>query len=172
MTDHRKTNAMKTAALLAVLALGVAGSAVAQTTPPPAPPAAPYSSHIVTLAEAKTVAAAAEAEARKNGWTMVITVVEPNTALVLAQKMDGAQYGSNDVARKKAETSANFRRPSSYFQEAVKSGTLNSIFTGAMALEGGELLLVDGKIIGAIGVSGGSAAQDGIVARAGAAVLK
>ena len=57
-------------------------------------------------------------------------------------------------------------------QEAVKSGTLNAIFTGATAVEGGELLLVDGKIIGAIGVSGGSAAQDGQVARAGAAVLK
>ncbi len=172
MTGHRKTNAMKTAALLAVLALGVAGSAVAQTAPPPASPAAPYSTRIVTLAEAKTVAAAAEAEARKNGWTMVITVVEPNTALVLAQKMDGTQYGSNEVALKKAQTSANFRRPSSYFQDAVKSGTLNAIFTGAMALEGGELLLVDGKIIGAIGVSGGSAAQDGIVARAGVAALK
>lgn len=174
MTGHRKTNAMKTAALLAVLALGVAGSAVAQTAPQPAPapPAAPYSNRIITLAEAKTVAAAAEAEARKNGWTMVIVVVEPNTALVLAEKMDGTQYGSNDVARKKAETAASFRRPSSYFQEAVKSGTLNAIFTGAMALEGGELLLVDGKIVGAIGVSGGSAVQDGIVARAGVAALK
>ena len=103
---------------------------------------------------------------------MVIVVLEPNGAPVFSEKMDGTQYGSNEVALKKAQTSANFRRPSSYFQEAVKSGTLNSIFTGATAVEGGELLLVDGKIVGSIGVSGGSAAQDGIVARAGVAALK
>jgi glc operon protein GlcG len=163
---------MKTFALIAAGLTLVSGSAFAQTAPAPAPPAAPYSSHIVTLAEAKTAVAAAEAEARKNGWTMVIVVLEPNGQPVMSEKMDGTQYGSNEVALKKAQTSANFRRPSSYFQEAVKAGTLNSIFTGAMALEGGELLLVDGKIIGAIGVSGGSAVQDGQVARAGAAAIK
>jgi len=123
-------------------------------------------------AEAKTVAAAAEAEARKNGWTMVIVVLESNGQPVFAEKMDGTQYGSNEVALKKAQTAANFRRPSSYFQEQVKSGTLNPIFTGATAVEGGELLLVDGKIIGSIGVSGGASAQDGVVARAGVAALK
>jgi glc operon protein GlcG len=78
--------------------------------PPAAPPAPPYG-RSVTLAEAKVAVAAAEAEARKQGWSMVIVVVEPNGALVLSQKMDGAQYGSNDVARRKAETSASFRRP-------------------------------------------------------------
>ncbi len=103
---------------------------------------------------------------------MVIVVVEPNGALVFSEKMDGAQYGSNDVARRKAETSASFRRPTAYFQEAVKGGTLNAIFTGALAIEGGELLIVDGKIVGAIGASGGSGAQDGQVARVGAAALK
>jgi len=118
------------------------------------------------------VVAAAEAEARKNGWTMVIVILESNGQQVFAEKMDGTQYGSNEVALKKAHTSANFRRPTSYFQDAVKAGTLNSIFTGATAVEGGELLLVDGKIIGSIGVSGGSGAQDGQVARAGAAALK
>ena len=157
----------KTFALIAAGLSLAGGSALAQATPAPAPaPQPPYSAHIVTLAEAKAVAAAAEAEMRKNGWTMVITVIEPNG------QTDGTQYGSIEVARKKAETAANFRRPSSYFQEAVKSGTLNSIFTGATAVEGGELLLVDGKVIGAIGVSGGSGAQDGQVARAGAAALK
>ncbi len=90
---------------------------------------------------------------------MVIVVVEPNGALVFSEKMDGAQYGSNDVARRKAETSASFRRPTAYFQEAVKGGTLNAIFTGALAIEGGELLIVDGKIAGAIGASGGSGAS-------------
>jgi glc operon protein GlcG len=124
---------MKTFALIAAGLTLVGGSALAQTAPAPAPPAAPYSSHIVSLAEAKTAVAAAEAEARKNGWTMVIVVLEPNGQPVMSEKMDGTQYGSNEVALKKAQTSANFRRPSSYFQEAVKAGTLNSIFTGAMA---------------------------------------
>jgi uncharacterized protein GlcG (DUF336 family) len=166
---------------LALIAAGLVltgGSALAQTaapapTPAPAPaPQPPYSSRVVTLAEAKTVVAAAEAEARKNGWTMVIVILESNGQQVFAEKMDGTQYGSNEVALKKAHTSANFRRPTSYFQDAVKAGTLNSIFTGATAVEGGELLLVDGKIVGSIGVSGGSGAQDGQVARAGAAALK
>ncbi len=162
----------KTLALIAAGLSLAGGSALAQTAAPAPVPQPPYSAHIVTLAEAKVAAAAAEAEMRKNGWTMVITVIEPNGQPVFFEKTDGTQYGSVEVARKKAETAANFRRPTSYFQEAVKSGTLNSIFTGATAVEGGELLLVDGKIIGAIGVSGGSGAQDGQVARAGAAALK
>jgi glc operon protein GlcG len=172
MIRSKETTAMKktSAAILAVLALSTGAPAFAQTAPPP--PAAPYSGRVITLAEAKAVTAAAEAEARKNGWTMVIVVLESNGQPVLSEKMDGTQYGSNEVALKKAQTSANFRRPTYYFQEAVKSGTLNSIFTGATAVEGGELLLVDGKIVGSIGVSGGSAAQDGLVARAGVAVLK
>ena len=167
---------MKTsAALLAVLALAVAAPAMAQTAPTAAtaaPPVYPPYGRSITLAEAKLAVAAAEAEARRNGWNMVITVVEPNGALVLSEKMDGAQYGSNDVARRKAETSANFRRPTSFFQDAVKGGTLNAIFTGALAIEGGELLIIDNKVAGAIGVSGGSGAQDGQVARAAAAAVK
>ncbi|MBO9557099.1 MAG: heme-binding protein [Caulobacter sp.] len=161
-------------AALTLAAALTAGSALAQTAAPAsnAPPPAPPYGRSVTLAEAKVAAAAAEAEARKQGWSMVITVVEPSGALVFTEKMDGAQYGSIDVARRKAETSANFRRPTSYFQEAVKGGTLNAIFTGALAIDGGELLIVDGKIAGAIGVSGGSGAQDGQVARVAAAALK
>jgi uncharacterized protein GlcG (DUF336 family) len=168
-------------ALLTLAGVLAAGPALAQTVSAPgpvpsaaphAPPPAPPYGRPVTLAEAKLAAAAAEAEARKQGWSMVIVVVEPSGALVLSQKMDGAQYGSNDVARRKAETAANFRRPTSYFQEAVKGGTLNSIFTGALAIDGGELLIVDGRIVGAIGVSGGSGAQDGQVARVAAAALK
>jgi uncharacterized protein GlcG (DUF336 family) len=167
-------------ALLTLAAALAAGPVLAQTAPAPAapaaapaapPPAPPYGQP-VTLAQAKIAAAAAEAEARKQGWSMVIVVVEPSGALVFSEKMDGAQYGSNDVARRKAETSASFRRPTSYFQEAVKGGTLNAIFTGALAIDGGELLIVDGKIAGAIGVSGGSGAQDGAVARVAATALK
>ena len=162
--------------LLALSAALAAGPVAAQTAAAPgpvpaAPPAPPYGPPI-TLAQAKVAVAAAEAEARKQGWLMVVVVVEPNGALVMSEKMDGAQYGSNDVARRKAETSASFRRPTSYFQEAVKGGTLNAIFTGALAIEGGELLIIDGKIAGAIGASGGSGAQDGMIARAGAAAVK
>jgi uncharacterized protein GlcG (DUF336 family) len=160
-------------ALLTLAAVLAGAPALAQTAPAPAAaPAAPPYGRSVTLAEAKVAAAAAEAEARKQGWSMVIVVVEPSGALVFSEKMDGAQYGSNDVARRKAETSASFRRPTAYFQEAVKGGTLNAIFTGALAIEGGELLIVDGKIAGAIGVSGGSGVQDGQVARVAAAALK
>ncbi len=146
---------------------------VASVAPPALPPPAPGLPYgrPITLAEAKAVVSAAESVAIKNGWTMVITVVEPNGALVLSEKMDGTQYGSIDVAQGKAKTAANFKRPTAVFQDAVKSGNLNSIFTGAMALEGGELLVSDGQIIGAIGVSGATAAQDGTVARAGAAVI-
>jgi len=154
------------------LALALAAPAMAQTaTPPAAAPVYPPYGRSVSLAEAKVAVAAAQAEAVRNGWLMVITVVEPNGALVLSEKMDGAQYGSNDVARRKAETSASFRRPTLFFQDAVKGGTLNAIFTGALAIEGGEMLIVDNRVIGAIGASGGSGAQDGLVARAGAAAL-
>lgn len=163
---------MKPAAHIAALALALAAPAMAQTaTPPAAAPVYPPYGRSVTLAEARIAVAAAQAAAVKNGWLMVVTVVEPNGALVLSEKMDGAQYGSNDVARRKAETSASFRRPTLYFQDAVKGGTLNAIFTGALAIEGGELLIVDNRVVGAIGASGGSGVQDGVVARAGAAAL-
>lgn len=176
MTDpiqpSEEPEAMKSTALAAALAVALASPAMAQTAAPPsAPPVYPPYGRSVTLAEARIAVAAAQAEAVKNGWLMVITVVEPNGALVVSEKMDGTQYGSNDVARRKAETAANFRRPTLFFQDAVKGGTLNAIFTGALAIEGGELLIVDNRIIGAIGASGGTGAQDGLVARAGAAAL-
>lgn len=165
---------MKKSLLLITASLCLAGAPALAQTAAPAPPAIhpAYAARVITLAEAKSVVAAAETEARENGWSMVITVVESNGAVVLSEKMDGAQYGSGEVALKKAQTATNFRRPTSEFQNAVKAGTLNAIFTGATAIEGGELLLVDGKIVGAIGVSGGSAPEDGIVARAAAATLK
>lgn len=154
-----------------LLMLGATAVSAQTATPAPAYPSYPYG-RTISLAEAKTIAAAAEAEAKKNGWSMVITIVEPNGAPVFSEKMDGTQYGSIEVARKKAETAATFRRPTSVFQEAVKGGTLNSIFTGAMAVDGGEPIVSDGKIIGAIGVSGALGAQDDQCAKAGAAAIK
>lgn len=148
--------------------------ALAADAPAPAAPSKPHPPYgaPLSLQQAKFALVAAEAEAKKNGWEMVIAIVEPSGALVLLEKMDGAQYGSLDVAERKARTAAQFRRPTSEFQEAVKSGNLNSVFTGALAIEGGELLLSGGRIIGAIGVSGGNAAQDGQVARAAASVIR
>jgi uncharacterized protein GlcG (DUF336 family) len=154
------------------IALAIVSSANAAEAPVAAPkPHPPYGAPL-SLQQAKFALVAAEAEAKKNGWAMVIAIVEPSGALVLLEKMDGAQYGSLDVAERKAKTAAQFRRPTSEFQEAVKSGNLNSVFTGALAIEGGELLLSNGRIVGAIGVSGGNAQQDGQVARAAAALLK
>ncbi|WP_184718321.1 heme-binding protein [Caulobacter sp.] len=166
----------KTLALIAA-SLGLAGGVAEAQTPAAKPAAAapapnPSYGRLITLAEAKAVAAAAEAEAAKNGWTMTIAVTEPNGATVLIHKMDGTQYASTDIARGKAETASGFRRPTGAFQDAVKGGNLNAIFAGALAIEGGELLLADGKIVGAIGVSGGTPAQDGVASRAGAAALK
>ena len=138
----------KTFALIAAGLCLTSAPALAQTVAPAAP-AVPavhptYAARVITLAEAKSVVAAAEAEARKNGWSMVITVVESNGAVVLSEKMDGAQYGSIDGALKKAQTATNFRRPTSYFQDAVKAGTLNAIFTGALAIEGAGAWLPGG----------------------------
>lgn len=162
------------AAMAIVFAPMLANSQTSPASPAsvPAPPVYPPYGRNITLAEAKSVMAAAEKESIKNNWNMVITIVEPNGAMVLMQKMDGAQYGSGEVALKKAETAAKFRRPTSYFQTAVKNGTLNSIFTGAMAIEGGELIIIGDRIVGAIGVSGGSGAQDGLIARAAAESVK
>ncbi|EGF90672.1 hypothetical protein ABI_37030 [Asticcacaulis biprosthecium C19] len=162
---------MKRLAILVAAALTVTAPALAQTQTPAPTVTYPGYGRVINLAEAKTALAAAEAEARKNGWNVVVIVVEPTGALVAAEKMDGTQYGSIDVATGKAETAARFRRPTAAFQQAVKDGNLNSIFTGAMALEGGELLIIDGQVVGAIGVSGATAAQDGQVARAAAAAV-
>jgi uncharacterized protein GlcG (DUF336 family) len=149
-------------ALIAAGVLALASSANA---------AEPYGRN-VTLKEAKAVAAAAEAEAVKTGVAVTITVVEPNGAPVLVWKMDGASYSAPEVSRRKAETATAYRRPTKAFQDAVKGGNLNAISNGALAIEGGELLLVEGRIVGAVGVAGATPEQDGVLARAGAAAVK
>ena len=164
--------------ILFAVALLAFPAAVSAQTPPaaapaPAPPAPrPEYGTPVTLAQAKAIAAAAEAEARKNGWQVVITILEPSGAEVLTWKMDGTQYGSIRVAEDKARTAALFRRPSRDFAEGLKAGNQGVLTLGVTAVEGGELILIDGRIAGAIGVSGATSAQDGQVARAGAAVVK
>ncbi|MFI5104190.1 MAG: heme-binding protein [Terriglobales bacterium] len=124
---------------------------------------------------AKKAAAAALAEAVKNKWTMVVAVVDPNGTLVYYEKMDNTQLGSADVAIDKARSAALFKRPTKAFQDALASGGAGlrvMSLRGAVPVEGGIPLIADGKIIGAIGVSGQKSEEDGQCASAGAAVIK
>ena len=129
----------------------------------------------ITADQAKTAAAAAIAEARKNQWTMAIAVVDPAGDLVYFEKMDNTQVGSISVAIEKARASARFKRPTKAFQDALAAGgegwRILSL-EGAVAVEGGLPLIAGGKIVGAIGASGGSAQQDGVTAAAGAGTIK
>ena len=116
--------------------------------------------------------AAAEAEAKKNNWFMVIAVVDSGSRLVAFSRMDGAQLGSIDIAMGKAMTANNVRRPTKDLQELVGQGGANLRLLaapGITPLEGGVPIVADGKIIGAIGVSGATSAQDAQCAMAGAA---
>ena len=145
-------------------------SAVAQTTTPPPPPS--YGAPI-NIEQAKKAMASAEAEARKNNWQVVISIVDTGGHLVMLQRLD-AQNASVDIATGKARTSVNFRRPTKALEDGLAAnGTALRILAvpGAMPLQGGLPIVVDGKIIGAIGVSGVTSAQDEIVAKAGADIL-
>lgn len=126
----------------------------------------------IRLDAARMVAAAALAEARGNGWTMAVAVVDPAGDLVVFEKMDDTQLGSVEVARDKARCAARFRRPTKAFQDLLAGGGDGlRVFglRGAVPVEGGVPILVAGRIVGAVGVSGGTSAQDGQCARAGAA---
>ncbi|MBM9499952.1 heme-binding protein [Leptospira sp. 201903071] len=129
----------------------------------------------IRLEIAKKIAAKAETEAKKNGWKMVISIVDSGGNLVYLERIDGTQFGSIDISQGKAKCAINFRRPTKSMEDAVVAGGMGLRLIGlpgVYPLEGGELILVDGKIIGAIGVSGGTSAQDGQVARAGLETLK
>jgi uncharacterized protein GlcG (DUF336 family) len=134
----------------------------------PAPPPAHPHGLPITLAQAREVATAAEAAARRNNWTMAIAVAEPSGALVYFAKMDNTQYGSIKIAQAKAATAAQFRRSTKMFTDALAGGHLFFLtFEGLSAAPGGLPIVVDGKLVGAIGVSGGSGHQDDVVAQAG-----
>jgi uncharacterized protein GlcG (DUF336 family) len=128
----------------------------------------------ISLAAAKQVVAAAEAKAAEHVWAMVIVVVDSTGHLVVLHKMDDAQYGSVTIAQRKATTAVNFKRPTKVFEDAVAAGGLGLRLLSSpeiCPLEGGLPLISEGKIIGAIGVSGAQADQDGQVAAAGASAL-
>lgn len=126
----------------------------------------------LTLEAAKKVASAAEAEARKNNWRVVIAVVDDGGHLVYLQRIDETQTGSIRIAVQKARSAVAFKRPTKVWEDAVAGGRMAILgLDGAVPIEGGVPLVVDGKVVGAIGVSGVTAAQDGQTARAGADAL-
>lgn len=132
----------------------------------------PYGAPI-TNEQAKKAMVAAEAEARKNNWPVVISIVDNGGHLVALQRLD-AQTASIDISIGKATTAASFRRPSKSLEDGLAAGGVGLRILGvrsATPLQGGVPIVVDGKIIGAIGVSGVQAAQDEVVAIAGAAAL-
>jgi uncharacterized protein GlcG (DUF336 family) len=126
----------------------------------------------LSLEVAKKIAAAAEEEAVKNKWPMAIVIVDDGGHLVYLQRIDDTQIGSIEVAIQKAKSAVNYKRPTKVFEEAVAGGR-NAVLVlpGAIPIEGGLPLAADGKVIGAIGVSGATAQQDGQVAKAGADAL-
>jgi glc operon protein GlcG len=129
----------------------------------------------INIEAAKKIAASAIAEARKNNWTMAVAITDIGGDLVYFEKMDGTQTGSVKVAIGKARSAVLFKRPTKAFQEGLAAGGdgLRILgLEGAVPIEGGLPLLKDGKIVGAIGLSGGTAQQDGAAAKAGAETLK
>jgi glc operon protein GlcG len=134
----------------------------------------PYGASI-TGENAKKVAAAALAEARRNNWNMAAAVVDPAGDLVYFEKLDGTQAASVNIAVDKARSSARFKRPTKALQDVLAAGGegLRLLgLQGAVPVDGGVPILMDGKIVGAIGLSGGTSAQDGQCAAAGAAAVK
>jgi len=124
---------------------------------------------------AKKVAAAALAETRKNGWTMAVAIVDPAGDLVYFEKLDGTQAASVNIAVEKARAAARFKRPTKALQDQLAAGGdgLRVLgLPGAVPVEGGVPIIMDGKIVGAIGMSGGTSPQDGQCANAGAAAVK
>jgi glc operon protein GlcG len=166
------------ASALALAALFAAGAGHAQqpnpldAVPEKMPFDVPYGSPI-TLERADAVLAAAVAEAKGRTWKMVCSVVDSGASLVSFKRMDGAQLASVDISIHKARAAAKYRRETKAFEAGVQSG-LNYLITldDLVASRGGIPLVEGGKIIGAIGCSGGTGSQDEVVARAGVAALK
>jgi glc operon protein GlcG len=128
----------------------------------------------IALDAARKAAAPALAEARRNNWAMAVAIVDPAGELVYFERMDHTQTGSVTIAIDKARSAARFKRPTKAFQDMLTAGGegLRVLrLSGAIPVEGGVPIAIDGKIVGAIGVSGGTSPQDGQCARAGADAL-
>ena len=156
-----KTHSRMALSILIALTLG-AGAATAQLA----------NKKTLTLEAARQIAAAAEKEAAGSKLTMVIAILDDGGNLIYLERMDETQIGSIEVAQQKARSAVSFKRPTKVFEDAVAGGRTAILkLPGAMPVEGGLPLTVDGKIIGAIGCSGGTSQQDGVVAKAGADAL-
>ena len=154
----------RTQILAAILLIVLAALAVEAQLP---------TKQVLTLEAAKKIAAAAEAEARKRGATVVIAVVDDGGYLLVLERLDDTQVASVDVGIAKARTAAIFRRPSKVFEDQVKNGRVAALdLPGAVALQGGVPIIANGQVVGAIGVSGGHYSQDMEVAEAGLAALR
>jgi len=128
---------------------------------------------VLTLDIAKQILTSAQAEARRNGWTMVVCVVDDGAHVICLERMDGTQIASVMVAQDKAATAVRFKRPTKALEDAVAGGRLVVMkLGGATPVEGGLPIIVEGQVVGGIGVSGGTSPQDGIVAAAGLAILE
>ena len=159
------------ACILTALALSVAAFGQTPLVPPPNLPYGPP----ISTDNAKKIAAAAIAEARKNNWTMAVAIVDTGGYLVYFERMQDTQLGSVEVSIEKAKSAALFRRPTKAFQDTVAGGGegLRILrLSGAIPVEGGIPIIVDGKLVGAVGASGGSSDQDGRTAQAGVASMK
>jgi len=128
---------------------------------------------VITLDGAKAILAAAEAEALKNKWTVAIAVVDESGNLIAFHKVDDTQVGSIDIAIGKARTAARMKRPTKALEDAIAGGrTVMLAVDGLTPLEGGVPVMLGGRVIGAVGVSGVTSQQDAQVAQAGVAALK
>ena len=137
-------------------------------------PQLPIYGHSITLEQARRISAAAQAEALRNDWLMVVSVMDTGGHLVLLERMDNAQFGSVQVAQDKARSAVAFRRPTKAFHDMVTAGGEGLrmlVMSGAVPIDGGLPIIVGGAVIGGIGISGGTSAQDGQVAQAGLAAL-
>lgn len=144
-----------------------AAPAAAQQNPPP------YGAPI-TLDVAKKIMAAAEAEAVKNSWQVVITIIDSGGHMVMMQRFDNTQLASLSASEGKAQTSLAFKLPSKALEDAITAGGAGTrllALKNISPFEGGLPIVVDGKIIGAIGVSGALSSQDAQIARAGLAAV-
>jgi len=125
----------------------------------------------LTLADAQRIADAAQHHAAENGWNVVITIVDGGGHLLVLRRMDGTQTGSLDIAIRKAESAFHFKRPTKDLQDLIARDGLTYVMTlpNVTAVEGGLPVIHNGEVIGAIGISGVTAEQDGIIAAAGVA---
>jgi glc operon protein GlcG len=162
-----------TTLFLSLAMASISGTALAQAPAAPPPPPLPYGLPL-DLETAKKIAGAAEAEAKKVSFAPdAIAIVDPGGTLIYFERMDNAHIGSVAVAIDKARSAALFGQPTKRFADLVAKGNRFPLaLRGAVPLDGGLPLVSDGKIVGAIGASGGTGAQDGQVAAAGAGAVK